>query len=203
MEIKLQVILRSFNSDKIIDILRRLSLSLIPITSINVVIDKKKDLLNTPNLIKGLDFALPIKTIELENYGWSKALNAAIEQLEPSEVSNITEFIMPISNEVIIEPEHFELLIDAAKQENASCGYALFKDRYESSYSIPRNTCIIWKRSVLSTIGDFDEHLDNLGGMEDYDMVLRANNHLGLLPFAAKKRIGLIVRNPEGFQKKN
>lgn len=202
MKLKLHIILRSFNSEKIIDILQRLSSSPIPIACVNVVIDKKRDLLNTPSLIKGLDFALPIRTIELENYGWSKALNTAIAQLEPSDIYSVTEFIMPISNEVIIEPEHFELLIDAAKQENASCGYALFKDRYEFSYSIPRNTCMIWKRSVLSMIGGFDEHLDNLGGMEDYDMVLRAYNLLGLLPVAAKKRIGLIVRDPGNFQKK-
>jgi hypothetical protein len=202
MKLKLHIILRSFNSDKIIDILQRLSFSLIPIASVNVVIDKKRDLLNTHRLIKGLDFALPIKTIELENYGWSKALNAAIEQLEPSGIASDTEFIMPISNEVMIEPEHFGLLIDAAEQKNASCGYALFKYRYKLSYSIPRNTCMVWKRSVLSMLGNFDEKLDNLGGMEDYDMILRAFNLLRLLPFVAKKRIGLIVRDPENYQKK-
>jgi len=201
MKIKLHIILRSFNNDKIVNVIHRISLSPIPITSVNVAIDKEKDLGKTPNLISELNYTFPIQPILLENYGWSKALNVAIDNL-PLVDASASEFVMPISNEVMIEPEDFQLLLDAANQEKASCGYALFKKRYEPSYSIPRNTCIVWKRNLLSTIDPFKECLDNHGGMEDYEMVLRVFDRLGLLPFAAKRRIGLIIRDPENFLEK-
>ena len=109
---------------------------------------------------------------------------------------------MPISNEVLIESNQIQMLLRAAGKKRASCGYALFKGRFESSYCVPRNTCAIWKRSLFSNIGLFNERLDNSGGMEDYEMVLRAFRHLELFPFPLEKRIGLVMREPNSFQQK-
>lgn len=201
MKAKLYVVLRSFNSTRVIDLIRRLSLSPIPLTSIVVVINAKRDLINTPKLLQEITCPFPIQVILLEQYGWAKALNAAIKSL-PATDTRVPEFVMSVSNEVEIEPEHIRLLLAAASQMSASCGYALFQGRYETSYCVPRNTCVVWKRSLLLGIGLFDERLDSQGGMEDYEMILRAFDHLQLLPFVVKKRARLFVRDTAGFPQK-
>lgn len=201
MKARLYAVLRSFNSTRVIDLIHRLSLSPTALASIIVVIDAKRDSINTPKLLREITCPFPIQVVLLERHGWSKALNAGIESL-PVADAEVPEFVMPVSNEVMIEPEHVRLLLEAASQGNASCGYALFQERYETSYSVPRNTCAVWKRSLLLSIGLFDDNLDSQGGMEDYEMTLRAFDRLQLLPFAAKKRIGLVVRDPMMFPQK-
>lgn len=201
MKIKLYALLRSFNSTRVIDLIHRLLLSPTPFTSIIVVVDEKRDQINTPKLLREISCPFPIQVVLLEQYGWSKALNAGIKSLPVADVK-VPEFVMPVSDEVMIEPEHIRLLLEAASQRNAFCGYALFQERYETSYSVPRNTCVVWKRSPLLSMGLFDERLDSQGGMEDYEMILRAFDRLQLLPFAAKKRVGLVVRDPVSFPQK-
>ncbi|GAI78355.1 unnamed protein product, partial [marine sediment metagenome] len=197
---KLHAVLRSFNSGSVIELVNRLALAK-SLESIIVVVDEKRDTIDTPKLLREASCPLPIKVIQLTEYGWSKALNVAIQSLPITDVSN-DEFVMPISNEVLIEPDQIQMLLRVASQEDASCGYALFEGRYELSYSVPRNTCAIWKRSLFSTICYFNERLDNEGGMEDYDMVLCAFNRFHLLPFPSEERIKLVVRDPEHFAQK-
>ena len=201
MKTKLHAVLRSFNSTRVIDLIHRLLSSRTPFTSITVVIDAKRDSINTPKALREIACPFRIQVILLDEYGWSKALNAAIKSLPAANVGT-PEFVMPLSNEVMIEPDHIELLLRSASAESASCGYALFQGRHEISYSVPRNTCTIWKRILFSSIGLFDERLDSQGGMEDYELVLRAFDRLRLLPYVAEKRIGLVVRDPTGFPQK-
>lgn len=172
-----------------------------PFTSTIVVVDAKRDSINTPKLLQEISCPFPIQAILLDEYGLSKALNAAIRSL-PGADERVPEFVMPISNEVVIEPEHIRLLLEPASRAQASCGYALFQERHETSYSVPRNTCAVWKLSLLLSMGLFDERLDSQGGMEDYEMILRIFDCLQLLPFAAKKRIGLLTRDPVSFSQK-
>lgn len=201
MNIKLHAVLRSFNSKRVIHLIHRLSLSTTPLESIVVAVDVKRDAINTPELLRKISYPFPIQVIQLNEYGWSKALNTAVMSL-PATDARVPEFVMPISNEVMIEPDQIQMLLRVASQKGVSCGYVLFQGRCETSYSVPRNTCAIWKRSLFSTIGLFDERLDNNFGMEDYEMVLRAFDRLRLLPFPGEKRIRLVMPDPTSFPQK-
>lgn len=201
MKAKLYAVVRPFNSVRVLDLIHRLSLSWTPLTSIIVVIDAKRDSINTPKVLREITCRFPIRIISLEQYGWSKALNAAIESL-PAADAEVPAFVMPISNEVMIEPDEIGMLLEAALHEGASCGYAVFEGRCEPSYRVPRNTCAVWNRNLFLTIGLFDEDLDDGIGMEDYEMVLRAFDRMRLLPFAIGRRVKLLLRDPASFQQK-
>lgn len=183
------VILRFYNAPKVLELIQRLSLSNIRPDSITAVIDTNRDSTDTPKLISENTSFLPIRVLPLCDWGWSKALNAAIASL-PAPSSTVNEFIMAISNDVQIEKDGIEMLLRSASKKDASCGYALFEDRNEPSYTVPRNTCALWKRMLFSTVGPFNELLDPTGGMEDYEMAIRAFSCLHLLPFTTERRMG-------------
>ena len=195
------VILRSFNSPRVVELLQQLSLSNIRPESVTIVVDAKRDFIDTPKLIHEKTYPFPILVQSLDDYGWAKALNTAIVSLSALG-STANEFIMAISNEVRIEPDGIEMLLHVASKDGASCGYALFEGRDEPSYTVPRNTCAIWNMLLFSTVGEFDERLDSAGGMEDYEMVMRAFDRLHLLPFAAERRMELLIRDPVTFAQK-
>jgi hypothetical protein len=44
---------------------------------------------------------------------------------------------------------------------------------------MPRNTFIVWKQSVFTEVGMFDESLDEDTGMEDLDLALRIYERRG------------------------
>jgi hypothetical protein len=190
----MHAILRSYNTDKVLTLIDHLK-AIDLITCFTVVINSKKDRLDTARLLETRYPSTRIITVPLENYGWSKAINAGIRSLPP--IRNDQEMVMVVSNEVQILPGEVDLLRRSASLPQASCGYALFEGRDEPTYRLPRNTFIIWKRSVFEEVGLFDENLDDDTGMEDYDMVLRAYHLSQLLPFIGPKsvRIGPRLEN--------
>ena len=109
MTFKLYAILRSYNTKRVIDLLHRLSLSTTPLDSVTVIIDIERDAINTPGLLKDITCPFPIHVIPLDHYGWSKALNTAILSL-PEVDTRTDEYIMPISNEVLIESNQIQML---------------------------------------------------------------------------------------------
>lgn len=201
MKTKLYAILRSYDAKGVFGIISRLSSCRTLLESAIIVIDAKRAPPDTAQGIETMDSPFPVQVVMLEHYGWSKALNAAIKSL-PNEDFKIPEYIMPVSNEVMIKPENIRKLLELASEEGTSCGYALFKSRFEPSYRVPRNTFAIWKRRLFSSIGLFDETLDRCGGMEDYEMTLRAFSRLRLVPLTPKQRIGLIIRDQGAFPQK-
>jgi hypothetical protein len=183
---RLYAILRSYELLNALPLINQLNATHM-INYITVVINSEEDHIDATRLLKPFDFSTPIFTVFLERFGWSKALNAGIRSLPTS--ANEQEFVLMVSNEVKIIPQELNLLIKAASLDNSSCGYALFKDRTEPTYRLPRNTFCIWKRKIFEEIGFFDESLDGDTGMEDYDMVLRAFKSSKLLPFIGPKNV--------------
>lgn len=186
----MHAILRTYNNPKTIDLIHRLGNSAV-FQGIVVVINGRQDKINTQELIMERAFKTPIQIISLQDYGWSRAINAGLHALPP--ITENKELVLLVSNEVEIEPREIEQLKEAALSEHASCGYALFKNRTEPSYRLPRNTCAVWRRSLFDEIGYFDEELDSRGGMEDYEMVLRAYSQKELLPRIGAKDVKLDI----------
>lgn len=197
--IPMYVILRSYNNPKILDQIKSLATSNCA-TSIFVVINSREDRLNTGKLVKSYKTSVPIFILPLKNYGWSKAINFGLINLPKKTAKN--ELVMIISNEVIINIDNINELQTAALKDDSSCGYALFKNRKESTYLLPRNTCIIWKRNIFEKIELFNEKLDNKGGMEDYEMILRAYMEKKLLPYLGTKSAIFNIRTIVDFNKK-
>lgn len=196
---KIHAILRSYNNPEVLKLIDRLALSN-SIDNLIVVINSKEDRINTRKIIISHNCPIPIIIIPVENYGWSKAINAGIVSLPPKTYEN--ELIMVVSNEALLSQKDISLLKEVALLDGSSCGYALFKDRKETTYCLPRNTCIIWKRSIFHDVGYFNEELDKKGGMEDYDMVLRAYMEKGLLPFIGPKSVNLNNRQAVNYKEK-
>jgi hypothetical protein len=187
----MHTILRTFNSTKVLELIRLLSTAGLT-THFTVVINSKEDRIGTKRLLRDVDSAIPISLVTLDEYGWSRALNAGLRSLPP--VSRDDELVMMVSNDVKAMPQEIKLLKEAALVEDASCGYALFEGRTEATYELPRNTFVVWRRRLFEEIGLFDESLDRDTGMEDYDMVLRAFKHCKRLPFLGPKNVRLEQR---------
>lgn len=136
------------------------------------MINELKDTIHTGSRLLNLETGLDIELIRLENYGWSKGLNAAIKKAAFDH--HTYQYLFSVSNEVTITEEIVRNMVGKTESTLVSCAYVLFKGRKERSYSIPRNTCCLWPMALFSKIGFFNEVYDNSNGMEDYDMVLRA-----------------------------
>jgi hypothetical protein len=143
---------------------------------------------------------ISIETVYLPVFGWSLALNAGLRSISARRSKD--DHILLLSTTVRPTIEELRTLMSAAEQPGASCGYALFEERREISYVLPRNTLIVWKRSVLQQLGPFDESLDDYAGMEDYEMVLRAFSRLGLLPNLGPTNVKIITPRQPVFESK-
>jgi hypothetical protein len=185
---RVHAILRSFGTPRVLSLMEALGATG-AVDSYTVASDAKRDSVNTPGLIKTLALPAPVRALPLEDYGWSKALNAGIRALPPRRDDD--ELALIVSTEVHVRPEELRLLLKAASTPGASCGYALFAGRAEPTYRLPRNTYIAWRRSVFRETGLFDESLDGDTGMEDYEMVLRSYASTRLLPFAGPRHVRL------------
>lgn len=188
----MHTVLRSYNSTEVLNLIRRLS-STGFVTSFSVVINSREDRIGTGRLLKAIDSPIPIVLVPLEEYGWSRALNAGIRALPP--IRHYDELVMMVSNGVRIIPGEVSLMKQAALKQDASCGYALFEGRDELTYRMPRNTFIVWRRKLFEEAGLFDERLDTDTGMEDYDMVLRACQHTNRLPYIGPKNARIQLRS--------
>ena len=182
----MNAILRTSNNPKVFSQLNCL-LSFDIINHFFVIIDAKKDS-TTAEALKLHPSASLITTISLQNYGWSTALNKAIEKIKEMNFEKYDLLI--ISNEVEVKKEELISLKNCLSSSNACCGYSLFSNRTEFSYTLPRNTFIIWKNKVIFNGESFLENLDNIG-MEDYEMILRLYKDKGLLPYIGAKNVTL------------
>jgi len=200
----IHVLLRSYNSYKVFELIKKLSKTGI-FSSITVIINEKEDNIDTKNILKNLSNKIPLYSISLYDYGWSKALNAGIKYLINNHILKDqaeNTFIMPISNEVKIDKERILLLLETASKDNVSCAYTLFYDRLETTYLLPRNTCLLWKLNVFHEIGYFNENNDLNMGMEDYEMALRCFQKQNLLPAVIPIKCTLKIRDKAIFNNK-
>src|SRR3989344_1269889 len=177
---KVSALLRAYNNPLVVDLIRSIADEGI-VDDFVVVINADKDTIGTKDLLSQAAYASRVKALPINNYGWSRALNAGLAAMPEIAIGN--ELVLCISNEVIITRNQFEenkkVLFG---HEGALMSYVLFKDRHEQSYCLPRNTCGLWKRTGLAELGDFCEDLDKKQGMEDVEMVLRGYRHKKWLP---------------------
>jgi len=194
---KIDVILRTFNNPDILNILQQLQ-NIKNIDKTIVIINKLKDKIDSKNLI--LSKYPKVKIVELVNYGWSKALNAGIKI---SLNNKSSKYILIVSNEVKIKQSYIDELIKMHQlYSNISASYMQFKDRDEFNYKIPRNTAILWKKEIFTKVGFFNENLDTKGGMEDFELILRAYKRLNLIPYLIEQKTTIDIKSKKQLQKK-
>ena len=177
----IEAILRTYNQPEILDLISKLAPF---INNFHVVINEAIDTINTAERLKDSPYHKQIISHQLKNYGWSIALNTGIEAL-----SSECNLVLAISNGVQLDFTSFEKLKDKTQEKRSSCGYSTFEDRREFSFKVPRNTCALWNRQVFNSVGLFDESLDSAGGMEDYDLTLKAYIQEGLFPRLGVKNL--------------
>ncbi|MFN0278012.1 MAG: hypothetical protein ACKVRN_05345 [Pyrinomonadaceae bacterium] len=141
-----------------------------------------------------------IETIVLREFGWSKSLNVGIKALSSGRSED--NFVLIVSTTVCVETYDVQSMMNSAQMQNASCSFALFEGREEPSYLLPRNTYIVWKKSVLERLGTFDETLDESTGMEDYEMVLRAYKELQKVPYLGSRSVKVKIPDSVTFERK-
>jgi hypothetical protein len=195
----IHAVLRTYNNEAVFRLIRELG-AIEEISDIYVVINQKEDKIETARRVGEITLKQKIRCVSLTDYGWSKALNAAIGKIAENRFP--TDFLLCVSNEVRAAQEHVKNLLSAARLPASSCGYALFADVNKPSFSIPRNTFCIWKLAIFKKIGLFDERLDRCGGMEDFDFSLRAYQELGLIPVLGAKRVRIDLPPKNVFEKK-
>lgn len=165
-----------------------------------VVINKKADNGSTVAWLEEACFVQSekLEVIELEEYSWSKALNAALRMIKINNLyleasgRNAFKYILNFSVEVLFESDHVQKLISAfGKYLKAGVVGVRFqakkfaKDTNDvqlgRSYNHPRNTfmCLSLER-LGNFLQLFDEMCDNIGGMEDIEFILRMLVYTGL-----------------------
>jgi len=187
---QLCVVLRSFGNAEIAKAVRFLA-DYDPVRHIVVAVDPNRDPVDTPLRLSVRSWPITVAAFHAEPYGWARSLNTALGILplltEPA-------LVWTLSNEVNVTPAQLDAMITAASHEDAICGFATFADRAEPSYRVPRNTCCVWRRDVLSDLNGFYEGGDSTGGMEDYELILRAHEQTGRLPTLAATDVSLSIR---------
>lgn len=180
----MHALIRTFNDPGIVDFIRRLQATK-RVEQFTVLINEHEDTIHTGDLLSTLDSSTQINCIPLKTFGWARSLNAGLTSILSSYDKD--ELVLIISNHVRVRAPDLDSLMVAASRKAAACGYALFADRHEPSFLLPRNTCIVWRTAVFEHVGLFKEGYDQGAGtgtgMEDYEMVLRAFSKEGLLPF--------------------
>ena len=189
---KVSALLRAYNNPLVVDLIRNIADEGI-VDDFVVVINADKDTIGTKDLLSQSAYASQVNALPINNYGWSRALNAGLAAMP--EMTNGNELVLCISNEVEITRDQFLRTTEAVLgHADALIGYVLFEDRHEPSYCLPRNTCGLWKRARLAELGDFIEELDQKQGMEDVEMVLRGYLHKNWLPYLGATNVKIAVR---------
>lgn len=195
------VLLRTHSTPDICARLARI-VKLAPVRRLLIVTDVARDDCDTPSLLASTSFDLPLETVLVHNLGWASSLNVALDRLD--HLGNASDSILILSSEVTIDHPQLDSICRASVQPGSSCGYALFSGRHEPSYQIPRNTCAVWSRRTFETFHRFDPWCDSQGGMEDYDLALRAFHRCGWLPRLGSVGLPLMVRqNTNQHEKAN
>ncbi|MEW4490075.1 hypothetical protein AB1L42_18470 [Thalassoglobus sp. JC818] len=194
-------ICRSYNNPKIVGLLESLR-SLPEINGLIVPVNSDRD--GAPSGTSGFSTRaylqetsgfenLKCLPIPDQDYGWSKALNVALAHVPPRET-----YVLIISTEIRLTSVQFTGMCAAAAPPSASCGYVLFQDREETCFQFPRNTCLVWKLSLLKSIVKngiiFDELLDSRSGMEDVELALRLMEQSDVVPMLGARDVRLEAR---------
>jgi hypothetical protein len=195
----MHAILRSFNDPRVTEIIDSLEATG-QVSDVWVAINSEVDRVDTAKLLRSYAGGLNVTPVPLENYGWSKALNTCLRMLMEKAPGN--DRVLIISNQVNFTAREVKDLAHAAAANEASCGYALFSERREPTYLMPRNTFIVWKQSVFTEVGMFDESLDEDTGMEDVDLALRIYERRGALPFLGARNVSLELNRHLDFAEK-
>ena len=189
-------IIRTYNNSLVFKLIDKLIKTKL-FSKVVVVVNISADKIGTVDKLHATYGDKYINIVPLTEWGWSKAINAGLRKI--AELGNYEDSVLMISNKVGITVEDIVQLQAAARNQNASCGFALFDGRKEASYLVPRNTCALWKLALFYRIGFFDESLDSQGGMEDYEMVLRAYQKEHRLPFLGPRKVRLLMSVDSDF----
>jgi len=128
-------------------------------------------------------------------YGWSKALNVALEDIRQlnefakGEGKPLVEFVLNVSNEVLYTRQHVEALLapfiengdpDMVRYNAVGTSFkAETKDgvavKLGSTYRLPRNTMMMIRFEATLRLGGFSIQCDDLGGMEDFEWLSRSS----------------------------
>jgi len=139
-----------------------------------------------------------LEILELGDYSWAKALNAALRCIQNHNRDasirgkNGFDFILNFSVEALFNKAHIDKMIDAAsKYPNAGVIGSRFQaKKYVAdtetiplgrSYNHPRNTFMM---IAINRLGHFwwtfDTYCDQIGGMEDIEFIFRMLVYTGL-----------------------
>lgn len=153
-----------------------------------VVINAPADKGNTRGWLAGfLGAGRKLELIEMhEGYSWSNSLNRALSSIRfqnlQAEVTGgpAISVMLNVSVEALFEREHLLAMVEAFNNERVAVVGTSFSGLQNSnsinlgrSYVHPRNTGMMLRVNALTTCGSFDSWCDEVGGMEDIELVLR------------------------------
>ncbi len=144
-----------------------------------VVVPKDQDKGVTAPLLVTLDSTrvhLVERSFEKGGRAWSAMLNAGLDYIETGLGDDFIDYVMMVSNTVLLEAEHLAQLY-AAMTAGVVVAGASFKGVGKHGEDVPlgrsynhhfRNTLALYQAGVFQgTLGCFDETFDGAGGMED------------------------------------
>lgn len=121
--------------------------------------------------------------LELDEYSWTRALNAAIRWAFETNALTLNErasgatiqYLMPVSVEAQPTEEQmramFEAMAEDPKRGLVGVSFKGVKDRNEVglgvSYKHPRNTLALWRLAIFRNLGEFGSFSDEFEGQED------------------------------------
>ncbi len=154
-----------------------------------VVVNAKPDMGATRTWLKNAGYPESewLEIIELEDYSWSKGLNAALRCIQNNNISaeNKFKYILNFSVEALFTPEHISMMVESfSKYDNAGIVGVRFQGKRFArdakvislgrSYNHPRNTAMMMSIERLGAFWwTFNPVCDELGGMEDIEFILR------------------------------
>lgn len=141
------------------------------------------------------------------SYTWTSALNASIAALRWS--GQEFQFVLPVSVEAQFSAEDIDAMLTAALEPGVAVVGTTFSgltpdgERVEfgSSYSQPRNTGLVLNWERLGETMWFDSVCDDLGGMEDFEFMVRlrglGNKRVVMLDLQVPLSIGVHYNQQE------
>jgi hypothetical protein len=120
-------------------------------------------------------------------YSWSNALNIGIERVRLHNMqARLTrnaqiEYVLNVSVEALWEACDLQLMLDATLRGAQVVGTTFIGKQHGNvvslgrSYRHPRNTMMLVSRRAIEEVGSFDATCDLLGGMEDFQYLLRCH----------------------------
>jgi len=119
------------------------------------------------------------QSFEKGGRAWSAMLNAGLDYIETSLGDDFIEYVLMISNTVLLEAEHLERLFGALASPDIKVAGATFRGVGKNGEDVPlglaynhhyRNTLALYQAQVFrgdSALRRFNTLFDGAGGMED------------------------------------